>query len=299
MKRIIYKLLSKYFLIGCSHYNPPSVRRACRSKIQAKNIFTKFNLPVAQGRVFYYPWQAISFVKRHGFPVVIKPNVGGFSRGAYFPIHNYFSLISASIFVKKWWLTSIIEKYLAAKNYRILVVSSGVMSIVRRYPPFVIGNGRESINSLIDYENHTRRKMYFLGAIHPIPKNREILHYLRAQHLNLDTIPALGNKIYLHNKITLKLGGAVKIVDKARISANNQDALIQILEYLSAHILGIDVICERGLSVDFNAQKCIFLEINSRPFLEIHNFPRYGRTQDLSTYYEKLNQYEIDCENTY
>ena len=299
MKRIIYKLLSKYFLTGCSHYNSLSVRRACRSKAQAKNIFTKFNLPVAKGRVFYLPWQAVSFVKRHGFPVVIKPNVGGFSRGAYFPISHYSALVSASIFVKKWWLSSMIEKYLAAKNYRILVVSSGVMSIIKRYPPFVIGNGRDNIASLIDNENRTRKKMYFLDAIPLIPKNKEILHYLHTQHLHLNTIPVLGERIYLHNKIALKLGSVVKIVDKERMSINNKDALAQILKYLSAHILGIDIICERGLSVDFNAQQCIFLEINSRPFLKMHNFPRYGKPQDLSVYYEKLNQYKLDFENTY
>ena len=59
------------------------------------------------------------------------------------------------------------------------------------------------------------------------------------------------------------------------------------------------MICEKGLNIDFNEQKSIFLELNSRPFLAMHEKPRYGETEDLSFFYEKLNKIQIDDSKNY
>ncbi len=88
--------------------------------------------------------------KQYGFPLVIKPNVSGYSRGSYFPITNHKELWKAALLAKIWWPTSIIEQYLQGKNYRVVVVKNEIMSIIRRYPPFIIGDGRSSIEQLID-----------------------------------------------------------------------------------------------------------------------------------------------------
>lgn len=113
--------------------------------------------------------------------MVIKPNVGGFSRGAYFPINSCAELLTASIGVKKWWLVSIIEQYLLGKNYRVVMTKFGVMSILRRYPPFVIGDGVNDIDKLIDDENLIRVKMNLAPIVNSIPKNLAIKQHLKKQ----------------------------------------------------------------------------------------------------------------------
>ncbi len=40
-----------------------------------------------------------------------------------------------------------------------VVVKDEIMSVIRRYPPFVVGDGRSSIGDLIDQENTIRQKM--------------------------------------------------------------------------------------------------------------------------------------------
>jgi cyanophycin synthetase len=59
------------------------------------------------------------------------------------------------------------------------------------------------------------------------------------------------------------------------------------------------VICEQGIEVDFNAQTCIFLELNSRPFLKMHDKPRYGEKEDLHDFYQQLNKIEITDNEKY
>ncbi len=299
MKKVIYSLISKWFLSGCSDYNSLSVRRSCRTKEQGKKAFNQLGVPSAKSALFYFPIGAFSFVKKYGFPVVIKPNIGGFSRGAHFPIENYWQLLRASFMVKIWWPRSIIEQYLSGNNFRIVTVKDDVMSIIQRYPPFVIGNGLDNISSLIDQENIIRTQMKLAPTISHIPKNIAIKNHLKSQNLSLSSIVTKDQKIFLHHKIALKLGSIVEIVDKSTLTKNNHKILQKILNHFDANILGIDVICEQDLSVDFNQQKCIFLEVNSRPFLAMHDVPRYGEKENLSSYYAQLDQYQTTSKNTY
>ena len=292
--KVLHQFLSRFFLSGCSDYNPLKVRRACRSKHQARLAFEENALPYAKGRTFINPYSAFQFYQQHGFPLVIKPNVGGFSRGAYFPIENKTQLAKASIGVKKWWPNSIIEEYLLGKNYRIVMTKFGVMSILRRYPPFVIGDGLQTIDNLIDTENALRKQMQLAPITHPIPKNNAIKNHLKHQKMHLYTIPKPNQKVYLHHKISLKLGSSIEVIDNNQLTHNNQQDLEKILRFFDANILGIDVICKQGINVDFKSQACIFLELNSRPFLKMHDNPRYGeKPKDLADFYHQLNQLDI------
>ncbi|SMN13599.1 Glutamate--cysteine ligase [Bathymodiolus heckerae thiotrophic gill symbiont] len=297
--QLLHKFLSRFFLSGCSDYNPLSVRRACRSKAQARQSFEKNNLPYAKGTAFISPVSAFKFAKKNGFPLAIKPNVGGFSRGAYFPIQSKTQLLKASFGVKKWWPVSIVEEYLLGKNYRVVMTKFGVMSVLRRYPPFVIGDGKNSISTLIDMENAIRVKMDLLPVTRLIPKNSAIKKYLKSQNMNLANVLNSGQKVYLHPKISLKLGSSIEVLDNNKISEKNLKDLKKILDFFNANILGIDVICKQGVEVDFDAQACIFLELNARPFLKMHDKPRYGKAENLSEFYDKLEEIEVSDNEKY
>ena len=69
---------------------------------------------------------------------------------------------------------------------------------------------------------------------------------------------------------------------------------MRILDLFDANILGIDVIFERGIEEEFDAQKCIFLEVNSRPYIKMHEYPRHGKKDDLSSELEQLSELVID-----
>jgi cyanophycin synthetase len=299
MKHLLHKFLSRFFLSGCSDYNTLEVRRACRSKAKARASFEENKLPYAQGVSFINPIVAFKFVKKHGFPLVVKPNVGGFSRGAYFPIENKRQLLRACIGVKKWWPVSIVEQYLLGKNYRVVVTKFGIMSILRRYPPFVIGDGIKNIGDLIDEENTTRNEMNLAPVSQGIPKNLAIKSHLKRQKMDFSSVPTAGKKIYLHYKISLNLGSSVEIIDKSILTPANEASLKQSLSYFDANVLGVDVICKQGIEVDFSKQECIFLELNSRPFLLMHDKPRYGKREDLSGFYNKLNQITLTDNEKY
>ncbi|MCP5161713.1 MAG: cyanophycin synthetase [Hahellaceae bacterium] len=292
-RKLIYQWISKKYMDGCSSYNSLEVRKSCRSKKQARDMFASGNIPHAQGLVFFNPLKALEFANTYGFPLVIKPNVSGFSRGSHFPIRNTRELWRAIFLAKLWWPTTVVEQYLEGRNYRVVVAQGKIMSVLQRYAPFVTGNGIDTISQLIDRENAIRESMGLYPCIHPLQKGKQTQRFLKKQKLTLDSVPAEGAVVNLFYRISLAPGGVVRTIEKQTIPEVNQALFKKVLELFNANILGIDVILEKGIETDFREQKCIFLEVNSRPYLKMHDYPRYGKKEDLSEYFAQLDKLEI------
>lgn len=299
LKQIIYSWVEHKFLGGCSNYNSLSTRKSCRSKKQAREMFLKNNIPHANGEIFYGPVKPFKFVKKYGFPVVVKPNVSGFSRGSHFPINSYYDLFKAIVLVKIWWPSSVIEQYLEGRNYRVLVIKDEIMSVIRRYPPFVTGDGLLTIGELIDKENKIRRQMQLNPVIHLIQKSLKIARFLKKKKLSFLSIPLKEKRVTLYNRISLAPGGIIETLDKESMHKLNRELFLKILPFFNANILGIDAIFEKGIDIPYTDQRVIFLEVNSRPYLKMHDYPRYGDKQDLQHFYDDLNTLEIQQKNIY
>jgi len=260
----------------------------------SRAMFEKLAVPHAKGTEFFSPFKAFKFVKKHGFPVVVKPNVSGFSRGSHFPIRNKKELLKATLLVKIWWPISIVEQYLEGHNYRVLVVRDQLMGVIERYPPFVTGNGKDDIDTLIKEENKIRHDMQLMPSMHPIAVNNQVRKYLGNQGLTLASVPPQDQRITVLNKIALKPGGIVETLDPAKVHPDIRELCLSLLEGFDANILGIDIIMDDSIEKSHKQQGCIFLEVNSRPYMKMHDYPRYGDVPDLTTSYEKLERLKIN-----
>lgn len=298
-KKTIYHWISNHFMKDCSSYNSLAVRRGCRSKKQARDMFNKGNIPHAEGLIFFNPFNAIKFAKKHGFPVVLKPNVGGFSRGSHFPITSYRQLWKAIFLSKLWWPTAVIEQYLEGKNYRVLVKKGSIISIIERFSPFVEGDGVKDINTLIDEENSIRERMNLYPCIYPLTKGKTTKQYLKKSAYTLESVPEKGAIVKLFYRISLASGGVVRVVEKNAIAEVNKQLFLDTLNLFDANILGIDAIFEKNIETSYQEQHCIFLEVNSRPYIKMHHFPRYGVREDVSSYFHDLDQLKITQSDTF
>jgi D-alanine-D-alanine ligase-like ATP-grasp enzyme len=299
INQTIYSWISQRYMSGCSNYNSLAVRKSCRSKDQARNVFEQGRIPHAKGKVFFNPLVAIQFAKTHGFPLVVKPNVSGYSRGSYFPIENYKQLWAAIFLAKIWWPTTVIEQYLLGKNYRVVVVNGQLMSVIQRFPPMVTGDGINTIAQLIDTENTAREELGLLDCMYAITKDKKTIDYLASKGLTLMSIAPIGKTVDLYFRIALAPGGTVDVVDKTTISDVNKALFLQVLTLFDANILGVDVIFSKGIETPYTDQKCIFLEVNSRPYLKMHDYPRHTKKEDLTPYYEQLDRLSIEDANIY
>lgn len=284
---------------GCSNYNSLQVRKSCRSKQQARAKFKEGGIKHAQGLIFFNPLKAIKFAQQHGFPLVIKPNVSGFSRGSHFPIKNYNELWKAMFFAKFWWPFSVVEQYFQGHNYRVVVANGKIMSVLERYAPFVMGDGKSTIEQLIDKENIIREQMDLYPCMSVLQKGQQTTSFLKKSGYNLQTVPQENVNVTLFYRISLAPGGVVEVIEKSLLPEVNQTLFKDVLKLFDANILGIDVIMEKGIEVDHHQQKYIFLEVNSRPYLKMHHYPRYGKAEDLSLHFEELDKLEISQSDIY
>ena len=299
IKTLIYAWISRKYMAGCSNYNSLQVRKASRSKRQAREMFAQHDFPHARGMLFYNPWSAHLFARQHGFPLCIKPNVSGFSRGSHFPINNYRELWKAALMVKVWWPGSIVEQYLQGANYRVLATDEQLVSVIRRYPPFVDGNGTDTIAQLIDAENATRESMGLFPTMNPIAKSSTTVKYLAKSGKTLDTVPDSGERIYTFNRVALAPGGIVETIDQSTIPDANRDLFLRIIKAFDARLFGIDVIFEEGIEKDYREQRCIFLEVNSRPYTRMHSYPRFGATENLQAFYDEMDALTVIDADTF
>ncbi len=299
LKAALYRKVSERFMAGCSNYNTLEVRRASRSKQQGRAVFARHDFPHAHGAVFTSPFAAQRFAKEHGYPLVVKPNVSGFSRGSHFPINSAAELWKASLAVKVWWPTSVVEQYLLGANYRVLATQDKLVSVIRRYPPFVDGDGVHNLAQLIAAENATRESMGLHPTIHPIDNSAATRRYLAKQGLTLDSVPASGERVYTFNRVALAPGGIVETIDRDTIPEANQKLFLDVMKAFDARLLGIDVIFERGIETSWQDQECILLEVNSRPYTRMHDFPRYGAKEDLSAFKAEMDSLVVDDTDTF
>ena len=293
VRAMIYGWISEKYMHDCSNYNTLEVRKSCRSKAQGREVFARNDVPHARGTIFLWPMKAIRFAQEHGFPLVVKPNVSGYSRGSYFPIDNYRQLWRAIILAKVWWPTTVIEQYLKGANYRVLTTGKKMISVIRRYPPFIIGNGQDSIDKLIDKENAIRKEMDLHPVIYPLQKSDQVIRHLNSSGRTLQTVPADGEHVELFHRVALAPGGVVEIVDQKTIPKDNEELFYKVVKLFNANVFGIDVIFEKGIETSFREQKCIFIEVNSRPYMKMHHYPRYGQAEDFSSDLEELDKLEI------
>jgi len=68
---------------------------------------------------------------------------------------------------------------------------------------------------------------------------------------------------------------------------------LDVVRMFNANLLGIDVIFEHGIETSYREQKFIVIEVKSRPYAQMHHFPRYGAVEDLSEAYAELDKLDI------
>jgi D-alanine-D-alanine ligase-like ATP-grasp enzyme len=293
LRAIVYAWISEKYMHGCSNFNSLEVRKSCRSKAQGRAVFANNDVPHARGLIFFWPWTAHRFARKHGFPVVVKPNVSGYSRGSYFPVKNFRELWKSIFLAKIWWPTTVIEQFLDGANYRVLATDHSLISVIRRYSPFVIGNGRDTISRLMDAENVIRQQMNLHPVVFPLAKSDQVIRHLAKSNLTLESVPGDDQHIELYHRVALAPGGVVKTIDQSTIPDENRELFQRVVKMFGANVFGIDVIFEQGIETSYRDQECIFIEVNSRPYMKMHYFPRYGGVEDLGSDLAELEKLEI------
>lgn len=180
-------------------------------KQQTKEILKQSNLPQPEGKLFNKQ-HSFEDIKQYsyniGYPVVVKPLNGSFGRGVFTEIQEETGLKKAIKYIQTVLKESsiIVEKHVYGKDYRLYVVDDKVVGAILRVPPNIIGDGVNTIETLIKQKNKLRGENPRLVSC-PILIDSETKDYLKKHRYELNTIPKMNEIIYTNPKANISLGG--------------------------------------------------------------------------------------------
>ncbi|HQK98845.1 MAG TPA: ATP-grasp domain-containing protein, partial [Bacteroidia bacterium] len=136
-----------------------AVEIAC-DKEDTKNLLEAANIPVPKGKIIYDKDDLKDAIEYIGYPVVIKPINGNHGRGATINIRSWEEAVEGLAAAKKISRGVICEKYITGFDHRVLVINYKFVAAAKRTPALVIGDGKSSVQQLIDEVNKDSRRGY-------------------------------------------------------------------------------------------------------------------------------------------
>ncbi|MFM6061397.1 MAG: cyanophycin synthetase [Microcystis panniformis] len=260
-----------------------AVELAC-DKEGTKTILKDGGIPVPRGTVIQYLDELSAAIEEvGGFPIVIKPLDGNHGRGISIDIKNQqeaeeaYDLASAASKTR----SVIVERYYKGSDHRILVINGKVAAVAERIPAHVVGDGRSTVEELIDITNRDpNRGDGHANVLTKITIDKTALNVLEKQGHELTSILAQGETAYLRATANLSTGGiAVDRTDE--IHPENVWIAQRVAKLIGLDIAGIDVVTE-DIRKPLREVDGVIVEVNAAPGFRMHVAPSRGLPRNIA-----------------
>ncbi|CAM4187825.1 hypothetical protein [Jeotgalicoccus halotolerans] len=288
-KKLISILTKEGKLIDAFHYPlyPNGTEFALnltRDKFRAENHLHKCGLNTTKSRVYSYDEvekaKSEYFIDDINERVVIKPLKSSLGRGV-------FVNVSKERFNENWKLSKedltvtelrhgndlrfIVQNFLKGFEVRATILQGTLVALIARIPPYVEGNGRNTIQELIVIKNRTRKSCGYLKK-YPINITSKIKEFLKSNNLSLDYIPKKNERVLLSSVSNIAGGGElINITDK--VSDNIKEFALDVLASIPGlYSGGLDLVLR-----SFDDPEPHVIEINTFPVISLTKYPTYGK----------------------
>ncbi|MDB9426041.1 cyanophycin synthetase [Microcystis aeruginosa CS-564/01] len=260
-----------------------AVELAC-DKEGTKTILKDGGIPVPRGTVIQYLDELSAAIEEvGGFPIVIKPLDGNHGRGISIDVKNQqeaeeaYDLASSASKTR----SVIVERYYKGSDHRILVINGKVAAVAERIPAHVVGDGRSTIEELIDITNQDpNRGDGHANVLTKITIDKTALNVLEKQGYELTSILAHGEIAYLRATANLSTGGiAVDRTDE--IHPENVWIAQRVAKLIGLDIAGIDVVTE-DIRKPLKEVDGVIVEVNAAPGFRMHVAPSRGLPRNIA-----------------
>lgn len=216
-----------------------------------------------------------------GFPLVVKPIDGNHGRGITVNINNYEDAVVAFNEAKKVSSAVIVEKFVVGEDYRLLVINHVLVAAAKRTPANVVGNGKSTIQELIDEVNRDPRRGYgHEKVLTAIKANELTLTLIKSKGYDLTSILPDGEQLILKDTANLSTGGTAEDVTDIVHPANVFMAE-RISKIIGLDICGIDVMTT-DISEPLSETGGAVLEVNAGPGFRMHLAPTSGLPRNVA-----------------
>lgn len=216
-----------------------------------------------------------------GYPLVIKPINGNHGRGITVDINTYEEALVAFKEAQEISRSVIVEKYITGEDYRLLVINNKLVAAAKRTPAHVVGDGKSTIQELIEEVNKDERRGYGHEKVLTMIKVNTLTETLiAAKGYTLETVLEKDEVMILKDTANLSTGGTAEDVTDIVHPANVFMAE-RISKIIDLDICGIDVMTS-DISKPLSETGGAVLEVNAGPGFRMHLAPTEGLPRNVA-----------------
>ena len=252
-------------------------------KWETKEILENHGIPVPKGFVTRNFEDAKKSIDKIKFPLVVKPLDGNHGRGVTVGVSDLEHFSQAFDAAKSQSRNGyiIVEKTLKGNDYRVLVINGKMVATAHRVPAHVIGNGKNTIQELIDKENENPLRGYgHENVLTEITIDHQTVRLIENEGYTLDSILPKDELLTLKTTANLSTGGtAVDITDE--VHPANVHIAERAIQLIGLDIGGVDIIAP-NLTTPLNENGGGIVEINAAPGFRMHLQPTSGLARNVA-----------------
>ncbi len=257
------------------------VEIAC-DKEDTKHLLEQAEVPVPKGDIIKTERGLKDAVDYIGYPLVIKPINGNHGRGITININNWDDAVEGLAAAKKVSNSVIVEKYITGEDYRLLVINHKLVAAAKRTPAHVVGDGKSTIQELVDMVNEDPRRGYGHEKVLTMIKiDKMTENIMTAAGYDKDTILPEGEFFALKDTANLSTGGTATDVTDI-VHPDNIFMAERISRVIGLDICGIDVMTT-DISVPLEETGGAVLEVNAGPGFRMHLAPTEGLPRNVAS----------------
>ncbi len=257
------------------------VELAC-DKEGTKQILRDAGVPVPRGTTIRFLDDLEGAIEDvGGYPIVIKPLNGNHGRGITLDINSWEEAQTAHETAKQVSRSVIVERYYKGFDHRILVVNGKVVAVAERIPAHVVGNGRSTIEELIDQTNlDPHRGDGHDNVLTKIVVDSTSDSVLKKQGYRLDSIPRKGEVCYLRETANLSTGG-IAVDHTDNIHPETIWLAERVAKIIGLDIAGIDIVTS-DITKPLREADGVVVEVNAAPGFRMHVCPSQGQPRNVA-----------------
>ena len=257
-----------------------AVEIAC-DKEETKNLLEAAEISVPSGRIIYDEEDLQNTINKIGYPIVTKPVNGNHGKGATTNIRNWEDAVAGLKAAKVYGRAVICEKFITGRDFRVLVINYKFVAAALRTPAAVTGDGKHTIQQLIDIVNTDPRRGYGHEKVLTAIKIDDFtMDMLAKKDYTLDTVLKKNEELWLKPTANLSTGGTATDVTDF-VHPTNVFMCERIARIIGLNICGIDIMAD-DLSVPIKENGGAVLEVNAAPGFRMHLDPTEGLPRNVA-----------------
>jgi len=250
-------------------------------KYETKRVLADMSVPVPHAVIITTKEELSDAVEDVGFPLVIKPLDASQGKGVTVNVNSFEDALEAYQDAEKYAKKIIIERSLTGRDFRALVINYKFVAAAERIPPYVTGNGKNTILELVDMINaDLRRGDSHDNILSKIKIDDHTNHLLRQKNYSANTVLPENETCYLKSVANLSTGGTA--IDRTEeVHPENVFLLERIARIIGLDICGIDIVAP-SLDTPLMSNGGGVIEVNAAPGLRMHLNPSFGQGRNVA-----------------